>query len=149
MVLTPLAAATVAGLVLLWPPGRQEPAAVFAVLVTAAAGWRGLRSLAGLGLSFVVIGVFVLPSLLAGNSPLLVGLVGSSAIVFALLYVVHGFSARTTIALVGTLCGLLVIATLGAVMSRAAFLDGLTTDDRYPLDNLTGQQSLRAIFVCG
>ena len=37
--------------------------------------------------------------------------VGSTAIMIAVLYLAHGFSARTTTALVGTLFGLTLVAT--------------------------------------
>ena len=67
---------------------------------------RGLASLVGLAFAFFILFQFVLPGLLAEESPTLVSLVGSSAIMFVVLYLAHGFSARTTTALVGTLFGL-------------------------------------------
>ena len=64
----------------------------------------------------------MLPALLSEDSPTLVSLVGSSAIMFVVLYLAHGFSARTTTALVGTLFGLTLVAVLGslAVVGRPA-----------------------------
>ncbi|GAA0423294.1 hypothetical protein Acor_73880 [Acrocarpospora corrugata] len=101
---------------------RQTPIGVlaiaFAVVVVAVARFRGLAALVGLGLAFLVLMKFMLPALLAGESPLLVGLVGSSAIMFVVLYLAHGFSVRTTTALVGTLFGLL--ATAGPAPGRCA-----------------------------
>ena len=55
----------------------------------------------------------MLPGILADESPTLVSLVGSSAIMFVVLYLAHGFSARTTTALVGTLFGLTLVAVMG------------------------------------
>ena len=69
-------------------------------------GCAGSPSLLGLGFAFFILFRFVLPGLLAEESPTLVSLVGSSAIMFVVLYLAHGFSARTTTALVGTLFGL-------------------------------------------
>ena len=48
-------------------------AGLFAAAVLALGRWRGLAALAALGLSFVVLLVFVLPAILAGHDPLLGG----------------------------------------------------------------------------
>ena len=127
-------------------------AAAFAVVVVAVAGMRGFRSLIGLALAFGVIGTFMLPALLEGRDALTVGLVGSSAIMFVVLYLAHGFSRRTTTALLGTLAGLAVTAVLGVVAARAAHLYGIATEENYRLAMLTGQldgTALRGLFLCG
>jgi uncharacterized membrane protein len=103
-------------------------AIAFAIVVGLVARWRGLRALLGLGCAFAVLLWFVLPALLADESPTLVSLVGSAAIMFVVLYLAHGFSARTTTALLGTLFGLALIAVLGSVAVSAARLAGLTSE---------------------
>ena len=127
-------------------------AAAFAVVVTAVAGFRGLRALVGLIVSFGVIGAFMLPAILRGEDPLAVGLVGSSAIMFVVLYLAHGFSRRTTTALLGTFAGLAATAVLGVVTAHAAHLTGIATEDNYRLAMLTGHldgEGLRGIFLAG
>ena len=127
-------------------------AAAYAVVVVMVAGFRGLRSLIGLAFAFGVIALFMLPGLLEGGDPLAIGLVGSSAIMFVVLYVAHGFSYRTTTALLGTLAGLGVTAGLGALAASAAHLSGITTEDTYRLAQLTGRLTeggLRGIFLTG
>jgi uncharacterized membrane protein len=108
-------------------------AILFAVVVGAVARLRGLASLLGLAFAFVVLLKFVLPGLLTDDSPTLVSLVGSAAIMFVVLYLAHGFSARTTTALVGTLFGLTLVAVLGSVAVSTARLLGLTTEDTVTL----------------
>lgn len=71
----------------------------------------------------------MLPALLAGESPTWVTLVGSAAIMFVALYVAHGFSVRTTTALIGTLFGLALVAVLGAVAVAVAHLTGFSSDE--------------------
>jgi uncharacterized membrane protein len=127
-------------------------AVVFAAVVIAVAGLRGLRALIGLVLAFGVIATFMLPALLQGEDPLMVGLVGSAAIMFVVLYMAHGFSRRTTTALLGTFAGLAVTATLGVIAASAARLTGITTEDHYRLAMLTGNldgDGLRGIFIAG
>ena len=58
--------------------------------------------------------LFVLPAILDGRSPLAVAVVGSGVIMFAVLYLTHGLSARTSTAVLGTLVSLALIGVLGA-----------------------------------
>src|SRR3954471_15159490 len=103
---------------------RGTPIVVFAILFAVVVGlvarWRGLASLIGLGFAFFMLFRFILPGLLAEESPTLVSLVGTSAIMFVVLYLAHGFSARTTTALVGTLFGVTLVAVLGSIAVSAA-----------------------------
>jgi uncharacterized membrane protein len=101
----------------------------FTLVVAAVARLRGLLALVGLGIAFAVLLTFMLPALLDGGSPIWVSLVGSSAIMFVVLYLAHGFSARTTTALVGTLFGLALTAVLGAVAVSAAHLTGFSSEN--------------------
>jgi len=106
-------------------------AVIFAGAVLLLGRWRGLAALGALALSFVVLLVFVLPAILSGHDPLAVAVVGSSLIMFAVLYLTHGLSARTSTAVLGTLLSLALIGALGAAFSAAARLTGLddqTTD---------------------
>ena len=105
----------------------------FTLVVGAVARLRGLLALVGLGFAFVVLLQFMLPALLDGGSPIWVSLVGSSAIMFVVLYLAHGFSARTTTALLGTLFGLGLSAVLGAVAVAAAHLTGFNNENTIQL----------------
>ncbi|QXG76605.1 YibE/F family protein [Modestobacter sp. L9-4] len=104
-------------------------ALLFTLIVGAVARLRGLLALLGLGFAFVVLMQFMLPALLDGSSPIWVSLVGSSAIMFVVLYLAHGFSARTTTALLGTLFGLALSAAIGAVAVAAAHLTGFSSEE--------------------
>jgi uncharacterized membrane protein len=132
---------------------RRTPIVVlaiaFAVVVGLVARWRGLRALLGLGFAFAVLSWFVLPALLAEESPTLVSLVGSAAIMFVVLYLAHGFSARTTTALLGTLFGLALIAVLGSVAVSTARLTGLTSEETIYLSNFDPTLKFSAIVLAG
>ncbi|MBY3552859.1 YibE/F family protein [Modestobacter lapidis] len=108
-------------------------ALIFAIVVGLVARLRGLASLLGLGFAFFVLLKFMLPALLADQSPILVSLVGSAAIMFVVLYLAHGFTARTTTALVGTLFGLTLVAVMGAVAVAVARLTGFSSDETIQL----------------
>ncbi|NCT90822.1 YibE/F family protein [Cellulomonas sp. APG4] len=124
----------------------------FALMVTAVAGLRGIRALVGLAVAGLVIAVFMLPALLEGKDALAVGLVGSSAIMFVVLYMAHGFSKRSTTALLGTFAGLAMTVVLGVVAARTAHLTGISTEENYRLAMLTGRlggDALRGLFLAG
>ena len=107
-------------------------AVLFAAAVLLLGRWQGLAALGALLLSFVVLVLFVLPSILAGENPLLVAVVGAGLIMFVVLYLTHGVSARTSTAVLGTLVSLALIGVLGAVFSYAAKLTGLDEDTIEP-----------------
>ena len=121
----------------------------FAVVVGLVARLRGLASLVGLAFAFFVLLQFVLPGLLAYDSPALVSLVGSAAIMFVVLYLAHGFSARTTTALVGTLFGLSLVAVLGSVAVATARLTGLTSEETTTLNNFDPSLDFSGLVLAG
>ena len=103
-------------------------AVLFAVAVVLLGRWKGLASLAALGFSFGVLLVYVLPAILAGSNPVVVGVLGAGVIMFGTLYLSHGVSARTSTAVVGTLLSLGLIGLLGSAFSAATRLTGLGAD---------------------
>lgn len=100
-------------------------AAAFAVAVVLLGRLRGFAALVGLLLSFAVLLWFVLPAILSGGSPLAVAVTGSCLIMFVVLYLTHGFSARTSCAVLGTLASLALIGVLGYAFTAATRLTGL------------------------
>lgn len=124
-------------------------AIAFAVLIVAVGRLRGVAAVAGLGLGYVTIIYFMLPALRQGENAVGVALSGSVAIMTVILYLAHGFTAKTTAALLGTIFGLAVTAALAAWTGSAAHLNGLTGEDTYLLSALTGGGDLSGIILCG
>ncbi len=122
---------------------------VFVLAVVVVARWRGFASLIGLVFAGFVLIKFMFPALINGTNPLVVGLVGSAAIMFVVLYAAHGFSARTTTALLGTLFGLILIAVLGYAATRWAHLTGVTAEDDYILAATAPDLRLTSVVTCG
>ena len=123
-------------------------AAVYALLVVLVAGLRGLRALLGLVFAFGLMLVFMLPALLAGSPAVLVGVVAAAVIMLVVLYLAHGFSARTTTALLGTLAGIAVTGVLGALWTRWAKLAGIYSEETYLL-SWSAELSTGDLVVCG
>ncbi len=123
-------------------------ALLFALLVIVVARWRGLFALVGLAFSGLVIWQFMLPALLTGESGLLVGLSGSAAIMFVVLYLTHGLSMRTSAALAGTLAGLLATAAVGVVAVGATRLTGITDESAGVLSTFAGGLNFQGLLAC-
>lgn len=132
---------------------RTVPLALLTVLyvlvVLVVARWRGFRAMVGLIGAFAIIGWFIIPGLIEGKPPLLIALVGSSAIMFGVLYFAHGFTVRTSTALLGTLFGLLTTAGLAFWAVDAARLTGTTGDEAYQLLHLSQGMTLSGMILCG
>ena len=104
-------------------------AVVFALLVVGIARWRGLFALVGIGITLLALTQYVLPSLLAGRSPLATAVVGSTVIMVAVLYLAHGVSIRTTSALFGTLFGIAATASIGLLATGWTSISGIGSED--------------------
>lgn len=102
---------------------------LFAVAVVALGRLRGVAALVSLGLSIAVILQFIVPSMLAGNSPPLVAIVGASAVAFVALYLSHGFHPMTTVALLGTLAALVLTVGLATLFTHLAHFTGAVSED--------------------
>jgi uncharacterized membrane protein len=131
---------------------RTTPIAVmagaFVLIVGLIARLRGLLALLGLVLAGGVVVYFMLPALLTGESGMLVALVGSSTIMFMVLYLAHGVSVRTSTALAGTLFGLLVTAGLGLLAIDAARLTGLGDESALQLRLQATELDFRGLLTC-
>lgn len=120
---------------------------VFAVLVIAVARWRGLFAIIGVGLTLLALTRWLLPALLAGESPILVAVVGSTAIMIMLLYLAHGVSIRTTSALFGTLFGIACTALIGVLSTGWTSLNGIGSEDDQTLIATVSTLSMHEIVA--
>ncbi|WP_084701330.1 YibE/F family protein [Cryptosporangium arvum] len=110
---------------------------------------RGLAAIGGLVVSFAVLLLFVLPGILDGSPPLLVAVVGSSTIMFAVLYLTHGVSVRTSVAILGTLASLVLTGLLGAGFTALTELTGLGDEQSVYLATVEGGVDMRGLLLAG
>ncbi|MDX6740363.1 YibE/F family protein [Actinocorallia sp. A-T 12471] len=109
-------------------------AAAFVLAVVAFGRWRGLAALAGLAITFTLLVLFLIPAILAGSPPLLVAIVCAAAVILAVLYLTHGFSPTTTLAVLGTLAALALTGILATAAIGLAHLNGITDESSFYLD---------------
>lgn len=129
-------------------PALYWLAAAFALMVALIGGWRGLASLLGLAISFIVLLTFVIPRLLAGHNPILITVVGSVVIMVVTLYLSHGVNRKTTTAIVSTAVCLSLTGVLASFMLGAAGLFGLSSDEAFYLQIAgAGSIDLRGLLL--
>ena len=123
--------------------------AIFAVVVIAFGRWRGLFAIVGVGVSMVVLIGFVLPALLNGESPIWVALVGTSAVALPALYLAHGLSEKTSVAVLGTVASLLLTCILGVVFVHLTHLTGLADEEVSFLRAFGGELDFAGLLLAG
>src|SRR3989344_4200994 len=89
-------------------PSLYLLAGVFLLLAFLFGGRMGLQSILGLFVSILILAAFVVPQIIHGKNPLLTHFIGAFLIACTALYLAHGFSKKTSIALASTLLTLLV-----------------------------------------
>ncbi|EFF91964.1 membrane protein [Streptomyces sp. e14] len=124
-------------------------AGIFALAVVVVGRLRGVMALVALAISFLVLNLFILPAILQGSNPLLVAVVGSSAIMLIALYMCHGLSARTSVAVLGTLISLVLIGLLGSLFIGWAALTGNTDDNTGLIHGLYPSIDMSGLLLAG
>lgn len=123
--------------------------AAFALVVVIFGRWHGLRALLGLGVSLWLLVAFLIPSLLRGNPPLGVAIAGGFLIAGVAVYVAHGAKITTTVAFLGTVTSVVVIAVLAAIAVGFANLTGLDEGAAGTLSLTADTIDLRGLLVAG
>ncbi len=123
---------------------------IFVGLVVVVAGWRGLSAFVGLALSLLVLMVFVVPQILAGSNPVLISLIGASVIALMSIYLAHGLSRQTSIALLSTLITLVLAVLLSWLFVSLMRLTGSGSEQAYLLQlGRTDPLDLRGLLLGG
>jgi uncharacterized membrane protein len=123
--------------------------AVFVVGVLLLSRWRGLGSLLSLALTLGLLITFTLPALIAGRSPLLIAVVTAGAVMITTLWLSHGFSVRTSVAMVGTLVALGLTGVLGSVFTQAGRFSGLSDDASQYIAALNSEIDVGGLLLAG
>ena len=105
----------------------------FFLLVFLVAGKKGFGAILGLIISLFVILNFIVPQIIHGSDPLMISIAGSLIIVFTTIFLAHGFSKKTAVALVATLISLILTGILAVFFVAITRLTGLGSEDSYLL----------------
>jgi uncharacterized membrane protein len=121
----------------------------FVVLLLLTGRFNGLRALIGLAASLAVLLKFVIPSILDGNSPLAVALIGSFAVLLATIPVSYGIGAKAIAAWLGTAASLLLAVALADQFTQVAHLTGASSEEAVFLSTTGSRLSLQGLLLAG
>jgi uncharacterized membrane protein len=121
----------------------------FVVVVATFGRWQGVRALAGLVASALILVAFLVPALLRDEPALLVALTATAVIGFAALYLAHGVNRATTVAVAGTMASLAITTLLAVVAASATHLTGLTDHSAQTLRVTAQALDARGLLVAG
>lgn len=124
--------------------------AFFLMITFLFGGVTGIRSIFGLGVSILILSLYVVPAITAGKNPLLVSLFGSFAIACTSLYLAHGFTKRTSVALLSTLSTLSIAVLLSVIFVHVSKLFGMGTEESmYLQSGASAGVNLRGLLLGG
>lgn len=103
--------------------------ASFLVLLFIFGGIQGIRGLASLCGSFVLIFYLLLPGILNGYSPILVSIGVSSLIIILGSYITHGFNKTTSAAVLGMISTVIVTGLAAFYVVNVGQLSGYTNEE--------------------
>ena len=103
----------------------------FFILVATCTGWKGIRSILGLGFTIGVIVFYILPQIIEGGSPFITFLIGGLIIALISIYLGHGFNRRTTLAVLSTLITLIISIGVAIFAIKWAKMFGLGTEEAF------------------
>ena len=99
---------------------------LFIITMLVVGGVKGLKSLATLIITF--IGVFMmLNGIIKGSNPILLSIIVGTVITILTILIISGFNRKSTCAIIGTIAGVVIAASLALVMSKLSNLTGLSS----------------------
>jgi len=132
---------------------RNDALFVLAVLFLIVVVWigrvKGTLSFLGMVVSFLILTQGLLPSILSGNDPVLVMLLGSLVIIPMTFYLSHGINKKTTIAIVSTFITLMLTGILSYIFVIFAKLTGYSAEESLFLQAQGIDVNIRSILLAG
>jgi uncharacterized membrane protein len=119
----------------------------FSILVS---GWKGVRSIIGIGLSLVVIVIIILPGIQQGRDPLLTSILGSFFFVSYSLYIIYGWNMKTHAAVIGSLLALVITGLLAYFFVNQTRLTGYGDENMFYISQITQNTlNVRHLLLAG
>ena len=110
----------------------------FFLFVVSLAGRKGIGAMLGMFISLGVILFFIVPQIMHGSDPLFISIIGSVGIMVVTIYLAHGISQQTSVAVGSTALSLIVTGLCAIFFVKLLHLTGLGSDDIYSLQQNLG-----------
>lgn len=110
----------------------------FFLFVSVLAGKKGIGAVLGMFISLGVIVLFIVPQILSGSDPLFISIIGCLGIMVTTIYLAHGISQQTTVAVTATAISLVLTGICGGLFISLMHLAGLGAEDIFTLQQSVG-----------
>lgn len=123
---------------------------IFLLAVVWLSKWRGVRSLVGLAVSFMVMIGWMIPKIAQGGAPVPITIIGAIVMLTFSLLITEGLSRRTWASLLGLTLAMLIIGALSVWSMSFSHLTGLSSEEANYLQNLSGVTiDVRGLLLAG
>lgn len=102
---------------------------IFIASLLLVGGWKGLRSVLSLGLTFLIIMKYIVPQILTGADPIIVTVIGSFVILFLIIYLTEGFNAHAHVSVLSIFLSLIITVVLSSLFVGFTKLSGLASEE--------------------
>jgi uncharacterized membrane protein len=121
----------------------------FIIITVIFAKYRGLTSIFGLLFSLFILTTYVVPEISHGSDPFLVSIIGAILIAPVSIYLAHGFTKQTTIAIISTVLSLIVGTIISISFVSLTQLSGVGSEEAYFLKNGADNFNIKGLLLGG
>jgi uncharacterized membrane protein len=120
---------------------------VFIILTLVIGGKKSLGSIISLIASFFIIYSFIIPQIISSGNIFIIGYVGVLLILMIGMYLSHGFNKSTTIALISTVIGVVMVSLIGWILIEVVSINGMGDETAFLLSSQTnGSINIKTLF---
>ncbi len=111
---------------------------IFSVVAIAIGKRQGLGSLISLGFTVLLLYGWAIPRILDGGNILLIGITTVCISLIVIMYTSHGFNIKSSIAVLSTFIGILIVGFLAKLFTTFMRVDGSGSEEAFLLLSQTG-----------
>ncbi len=124
--------------------------AIFVLIASIIGRKKSLAAFAGLGFSFLVLMYFIVPQIIQGHSPLIVGTIGSLVIALIAIFMAHGIEKKTVLAVQGTIITIALAFLFSAGSIWLVKLFGKGSEDAFYVQSaFQGAINMKGLLLIG
>lgn len=102
---------------------------LFLMVLVLVGRWKGLRAFISLAISFLVIVYYIIPQIISGADAVIVTIIGSLAILLAVIYITEGWNKKSHVASLSIFISLIFTVVLAWLFVELAKLSGLGSEE--------------------
>ena len=121
----------------------------FVLVCVLVSGWKGVRSLLGIGVSVLVIIYFIVPRILNGQNPIMISLLGSFFFLTVTQYLVYGWTLKTHITMAAISLAILFTGLMALFFVDLVRLNGMGDENAMYILTQYNQLNIKNLLIAG